>query len=71
MEQNEKLKEALVKLRDFSVNEKQEATKKIKELEKSAKLVPGLTGMSHLPSFYFLFNRRNQLITFYQKNPTS
>ena len=48
MEQNEKLKEALVKLRDFSVNEKQEATKKIKELEKSAKLVPALTGMSHL-----------------------
>lgn len=44
MEQNEKLKDALVKLRDFSVNEKQEATKKIKEFEKSAKLVPSLTG---------------------------
>lgn len=48
MEQNEKLKEALVKLRDLSVNEKQEATKKIKELEKSAKLVPSLNGILFL-----------------------
>lgn len=36
-EQNEKLKEALMKLRDLSVGEKQEREKRIKELERENK----------------------------------
>jgi len=42
--QNEKLKEALIKLRDLSLAEKQEREKKIKELEKENASVPGLEG---------------------------
>lgn len=41
--QNERLKEALVKLRDVSNDEKVELSKKLKEAEKVAAEVPGLT----------------------------
>ncbi|PRP79192.1 hypothetical protein PROFUN_13072 [Planoprotostelium fungivorum] len=41
-EQNDKLKEALMKLRDLSVEEKKDREKRIKELEKENKSIPGL-----------------------------
>jgi dynactin 1 len=44
LEQNEKLKEALMKLRDLSLQEKQEKEKRIKELERENKTIPSLQG---------------------------
>ena len=44
LEQNEKLKEALMKLRDLTVAEKQDREKKIKELERENKKLPALQG---------------------------
>jgi len=41
--QNERLKEALVKLRDVTTEEKLELTKRLKDAEKVAADVPGLT----------------------------
>ena len=42
MAQNERLKEALMKLRDLSLSEKQDADQRIKTLQRQAALVPGL-----------------------------
>jgi dynactin 1 len=44
MEQNDKLKEALLKLRDMSLAEKQEKDKRIKDLERENKQIPSLQG---------------------------
>jgi hypothetical protein len=44
LEQNEKLKDALVKLRDLSVTEKQQKEKELKETSIEAKKVPVLQG---------------------------
>ena len=42
MEQNEKLKEALLKIRDLTLAEKQEKEKRIKDLEREVKVIPTL-----------------------------
>ena len=47
--QNDRLKEALMRLKDLSVQEKQEAQKKIKELTRQNNSIPTLEGYSRPP----------------------
>lgn len=44
IEQNDQLKEALIKLRDLSLAERQEKEKKFKDLERELKTIPLLNG---------------------------